>query len=133
MLDLVARRQLNRGYSDGLSRAVEIVVTPLLFGYLGHLLDGWLGTRPALTIVLAAVAVSGLFVKLWLGYDREMRRHEAGSVWARPRQPAGADGGPAPGDGARCGSQHEVRASHGRSAVPAAKRRPPTDQPEARR
>ena len=88
MFDLAARRQLNRGYSDGLSRAVEIVVTPLLFGYAGHLLDGWLGIRPVMTIALAALAVTGLFVKLWLGYDREMRRHEEGAVWARSQAAA---------------------------------------------
>lgn len=100
MFDLAARRQLNRGYSDGLSRAVEIVVTPLLFGYVGHLLDGWLGIRPVLTIVLAALAVTGLFVKLWLGYDREMRRHEAGAVWARSQAVATPDGAAAePGGG----------------------------------
>jgi hypothetical protein len=100
VFDLAARRQLNRGYSDGLSRAVEIVVTPLLFGYVGHLLDGWLGIRPVLTIVLAALAVTGLFVKLWLGYDREMRRHEAGAVWARSQAVATPDGAAAePGGG----------------------------------
>jgi hypothetical protein len=97
VFDLASRRQLNRGYSDGLSRAVEIVATPLLFGYLGYLLDGWAGIRPVLTIVLATVGVSGIFAKLWLGYDREMREHEAGAVWARPRQTAGDA---PPGEGA---------------------------------
>ena len=50
MFDLAARRQLNRGFNDGLTRAVEIVGTPLLLGYVGFLLDGWLGIRPALTL-----------------------------------------------------------------------------------
>lgn len=104
MFDLAARRQLNRGYNDGLTRALEIVVTPVLFGYLGHLVDGWIGTRPVMTLVLAAVAVSGLFVKLWYGYDREMREHEADAVWAKPQPAVPGDaearGGPAPGGGA---------------------------------
>jgi hypothetical protein len=77
MFDLTARQKLNRGYSDGLSRAVEIVVTPLLFGLLGRLVDGWLGTGVIFTIGLGAFGVAGLFVKFWLGYDREMRKHEA--------------------------------------------------------
>jgi hypothetical protein len=77
VFDLAAKRQLNRGYSDGLSRALEIVVTPLLFGFVGHLVDGWLGTGPAFMIGLGAFAVTGLFVRFWLGYDREMRAHEA--------------------------------------------------------
>lgn len=88
VFDLAVRRQLNRGYSDGLSRAVEIVVTPLLFGWFGYVLDGWIGIRPVLTIVLGTLGVAGIFVKMWLGYDREMRRLEAGTPWARSRQPA---------------------------------------------
>jgi hypothetical protein len=83
--DLVARRQLNRGYNDGFSRAVEIVVTPLLFGFLGSLADRWFDTRPLLTIGFAVFAVVGIVVKLWLGYDRQMRDHEAGAVWTKPR------------------------------------------------
>jgi hypothetical protein len=102
VFDLAARRQLNRGYNDGLTRAVEIVGTPLLLGYVGFLIDGWLGIRPALTLVLGIVGVSGIFVKLWLGYDREMRELEAKAAWARP-EPVIADGGDAPpGGGAHC-------------------------------
>lgn len=77
MFDLAAKRQLNRGYSDGLSRAFEIVLTPVILGFLGSLVDGWLGTRPGFMIGLAAVGVVGVFVKMWIGYDREMRAHEA--------------------------------------------------------
>jgi hypothetical protein len=81
-------RQLNRGYHDGFTRALEIVITPLLFGYLGSLLDGWLGTRPGFTLGLAAFAVAGLFVKLWVTYDQAMRRHEAALLSARGRPAA---------------------------------------------
>lgn len=77
MFDLAARRQLNRGYSDGLSRALEIVLTPLVFGFLGRLVDGWLGTGPWCMIGFGTFAVSGMFVRFWLGYDREMQVHEA--------------------------------------------------------
>jgi hypothetical protein len=104
VFDLAARRQLNRGYNDGLTRAVEIVGTPLLLGYLGFLIDGWVGIRPAMTLVLGIVGISGIFVKLWLGYDREMREHEAKAAWARPEAAADAgrisDGAP-PGGGAQ--------------------------------
>jgi F0F1-type ATP synthase assembly protein I len=101
VFDLAARRQLNRGYSDGLSRAVEIVGTPLLLGYLGYLFDGWVGTRPVMTVVLGLLGVSGVFVKLWLGYDREMREHEAKAAWARPQPAADAGGDAPPGGDAR--------------------------------
>lgn len=77
MSDLATRRQINRGYDDGMARAIEIVVTPLIFGGIGFLLDGWLDTRPAFTIGLGIFGVVGIFAKLWLGYDREMRRHES--------------------------------------------------------
>jgi putative F0F1-ATPase subunit (Ca2+/Mg2+ transporter) len=77
VFDLAAKRQLNRGYNDGLSRALEIVLAPLLFGLVGRALDGWLGTEPVLMLTFGAFAVAGTFVKLWVGYDRAMRRHEA--------------------------------------------------------
>lgn len=77
MFDLAAKRQLNRGYNDGLSRAIEIVATPLLFGLFGRLLDSWFGTEPLLMIVVGAVGVVGIFTKLWIGYDRAMREEEA--------------------------------------------------------
>jgi hypothetical protein len=99
VFDLAARRQLNRGYNDGLTRAVEIVGTPLLLGYIGYVADGWLGIRPVLTLVFGILGVSGIFAKLWLGYDREMRELEAKATWARP-QPA-AEGDAPPGGGAR--------------------------------
>jgi hypothetical protein len=88
--DLAERRQLNRGYNDGLSRAIEIVATPVLLGLFGTLLDSWLGTRPLLTLTLATLGVAGIVVKLWLGYDREMAQHEARAVWGRARKPVAA-------------------------------------------
>jgi hypothetical protein len=101
VFDLAARRQLNRGYNDSLTRAVEIVGTPLLLGYLGFLIDGWVGIRPVLTLVLGIVGISGIFVKLWLGYDRDMREHEAKAAWARPEPATDAGGDAPPGGGAR--------------------------------
>jgi hypothetical protein len=99
VFDLAAKRQLNRGYGDGLTRAMEIVLTPLIFGGLGALLDAWLGTRPGFTIGLAAFAVTGIFVKLWIRYDQDMRAHEA----ALPRAQASASSpdSPSPEDGSR--------------------------------
>lgn len=101
MFDLTSRQKLNRGYSDGLARAMEIVVSPLLLGLLGRLFDGWLGTSPVLMIAFGSFGAAGIAVKLWVGYDREMRDHEAQLPGARPRStgpgPATAEpeGGPA--------------------------------------
>ena len=88
MIDLATRRKINKGFSDGFTRAVEIVVTPVLLGFLGAVVDGWLGTRPAFTLAFAIFGVCGIVAKLWLGYDREMKVEEAkvptrGTVGAR--------------------------------------------------
>jgi Flp pilus assembly protein TadB len=98
VFDLAAKRQLNRGYNDGLSRALEIVIAPLLFGLVGRVLDGWLGTAPVLMLTFGAFAVAGIFVKLWVGYDRAMRRHEAELPGASSR--AATATATATGDGA---------------------------------
>ena len=83
MFDLTARQKLNRGYSDGLSRALEIVITPLLMGFVGRLIDGWLGTEPVFMLVLGIFGAAGIIARMWLGYDREMRKHEAELPGAR--------------------------------------------------
>lgn len=95
VFDLRAKQQLNRGYSDGLARGVEIVATPAIFGGLGWLLDGWLGTDPFLTLGLGAFGVAGIFTKLWLGYDRAMTEAEAGKPWARRVEQTGRGDGTA--------------------------------------
>ena len=83
MSDLRARQQLNRGYNDGLARGMEIVLTPLLLGGLGWLLDGWLGTDPFLALILGLLGAVGIFYKLKLGYDRKMVDEESGKPWTR--------------------------------------------------
>lgn len=81
--DLRAKQQLNRGYSDGMARGMEIVLTPLAFGAIGWLLDRWLGTGHVLAIALGVFGVVGIFVKLKLGYDKQMAEVEAGKPWTR--------------------------------------------------
>lgn len=84
MSELSAKQQLNRGYSDGLARGMEIVLSPLLLGGLGWLIDGWLGTDPFLAIGLGVLGVAGVFTKLKLGYDKAMAEVEADKPWTRP-------------------------------------------------
>ncbi|MGK2947194.1 MAG: AtpZ/AtpI family protein [Acidimicrobiales bacterium] len=96
--DLRAKQQLNRGYSDGMARGIEIVVTPFVFGGVGWVLDGWFGTAPILAVVLGLFGAAGVFVKLKLGYDRQMAEAEAGKPWTRtapsPSDTAGMGGAP---------------------------------------
>lgn len=92
MFDLTSRQKLNRGYSDGLARAVEIVVSPLLMGLLGRVVDGWLGTEPWCTIGFGAFGAAGVIARLWVSYDRDMKRHEAQLPGRRPAEPETGSG-----------------------------------------
>ena len=83
MFDLSDKRAMNKGFGDGMSRAFEFVATPLVFGGLGYLLDRLLGTSPTIAVVFALFAVIGMFLRLWYGYDTEMRGHEAAGSWNR--------------------------------------------------
>lgn len=74
--EVLARRDLNRGFGEAMGRAVEIALTPALFGFLGWFLDRWLGTSPVFLVVLLVFAFAGMLVRAWAGYDTEMRRHE---------------------------------------------------------
>jgi hypothetical protein len=78
------RRQIYNGFSEALARAFELALTPAVFAGFGYLLDRWLDLVPVLTIVFFAVGVVGVFVKLWLGYDAEMRAQEAQRPQPRP-------------------------------------------------
>ena len=74
---LAAKRDLNRGFGDAMSRATEIALLPAAFGFLGWLLDRWLGTTPIFLIALLVFAFAGMLVRTWVGYDAEMKRHES--------------------------------------------------------
>jgi len=80
------KRDSYNGFGEGLARAFELAFTPAIFGVMGYGLDGLFGIRPVLTIALALFALCGMFVRLWYGYDREMRRHEATGPFDRPTQ-----------------------------------------------
>jgi F0F1-type ATP synthase assembly protein I len=82
-VDLKARQELNQGFGNALSLAIEMVVTPLLFGLMGLGLDRWLGTSPLFLIVLGLFGVVGMGVKTYYGYVEAMKRHEAEGPWAR--------------------------------------------------
>jgi len=86
-LDFRDKRELYNGFGDTLARAFEFVVTPLLFGFGGHLLDGRLNTGMLFAALLAALALAGTSIRMYYGYEMAMRAHEAASPWGRP--PAG--------------------------------------------
>lgn len=82
-MDPRERRETYNGASDALSRAVELTVTPIIFGLLGHRLDLWLGWAPAFTVVLSTFSLGYLSWKLCVAYSAQMQAHEARLLGAR--------------------------------------------------
>jgi hypothetical protein len=87
-VDIGDRRELYGGFGNSLVWAFEFAATPFLFGLIGHYLDGRLGTRPWLTMVLVVFALAGLSVRMYYGYVAAMEEHEAAAPW-RKRLPEG--------------------------------------------
>ena len=72
------------GSDDGLVRAIELVVTPIVFAGLGYLADRALGTGPVLLIVFASVTLVGKVIAEWYRYDHRMKGIEAAMAKDRP-------------------------------------------------
>lgn len=70
-------RDLNRGFSDAMGRAVELALTPAIFGFFGWLIDGWLGTRPVFMLGLGLFTVLYVAWRMMRGYEAEMRERES--------------------------------------------------------
>jgi F0F1-type ATP synthase assembly protein I len=81
--DLGDRQHLYNGFGNSMARAIELVVTPVLFGLIGFGLDRWLGIAPVLTIILTLFALIGMGVRSYYGYDKDMAAAEADRPWAR--------------------------------------------------
>lgn len=77
-----SRSSLYNGFGDALARAFELVVTPMLFGLLGWLVDRRLGTSPVFALALGIVAVVGMSVRMYYAYQADMERHERQAPWA---------------------------------------------------
>jgi len=71
-VELPERRELNKGFGDALSRAMELVVTPMIFGFFGYLLDGRFGTRPVLMFALFAFVLGYEVWKHFVLYGKAM-------------------------------------------------------------
>ena len=77
------RRKLYSGFGETFSRAVEFVVTPAIFGFVGHLIDGRTGTAPLFTLLLGVFAVVGMLLRFLLDYSRAMDAEEAKAPWRK--------------------------------------------------
>ena len=65
-------REVNTGLGDGLATAFEMVVTPLIFGFLGFLVDRWLGTKPIFMLVFALFVFGYMIWKLVNKYNTDL-------------------------------------------------------------
>lgn len=90
-MDLADRRDTYNGFGDALARAFELVGTPAIFGWLGWLLDGRIGTRPLFMLVFVFVTFGYMTWKLWAEYDRAMQAQEQ-KLGLAPRREERADG-----------------------------------------
>lgn len=75
------RRELSRDLNRS-GGGYELAVVVVLFTLGGLALDRWLGLVPLFTIVLTLLGAFGAGVKIWVGYDRQMRRLEQEGPWA---------------------------------------------------
>lgn len=76
MFDLSAKRELNNGFGNALSVAVELAVTPTLMALAGWQIDRWVGTTPVLFIVLFVFTLVYVSWREYHSYTAKMRRQE---------------------------------------------------------
>ena len=75
--------ETSRGYSTAMGRGFELAVTLVIMVAIGLGADRLFGTAPLFVIVFSVLGFAGITVKLFLGYDLEMKKHEADAVWNR--------------------------------------------------
>ncbi len=75
--------ETSRGYSTAVGRGFELAITLAVMVGLGLLADRIFDTAPLFVIIFSVVGFAGITVKLFLGYDLEMRKHEEGAIWNR--------------------------------------------------
>jgi F0F1-type ATP synthase assembly protein I len=72
--------------NTGLASAFELIATPAIFGFLGHLLDEKLGTGALFMIGFALFVFGYECWKLVTRYNAQMARHEADAPWNRHKK-----------------------------------------------
>ena len=88
MFDLSAKRELNNGFGNALSTAVELAVTPAIFAGIGWQIDRWLGTFPLVFLFLFAFTIGYVSWKQYKGYNAAMQaRSRRCSGPVAPRAP----------------------------------------------
>ena len=81
-MELKDRQALYNGFGDTLGKGFELVATPGLCAFLGHLLDRWLGTTFIFAVAFGLLALVSMGVKSYFTYEEQMKQHEAAGPWA---------------------------------------------------
>ncbi len=76
MFDLSAKRELNNGFGNALSTAVELAVTPALMALIGWQIDRWLDTSPIVFLFLFAFTILYVSWREYARYTARMREQE---------------------------------------------------------
>jgi F0F1-type ATP synthase assembly protein I len=82
-MNLRAIREVNTGFGDGLAAAFEMVATPVIFAFIGHLLDDRFGTGRVFMLSFGLVVFGYMIWKLVARYSAEMDAHQAAGPWSR--------------------------------------------------
>jgi F0F1-type ATP synthase assembly protein I len=82
-VDLRSERSKRSGFDDGLSQALSLVVGPVLFGFIGFLIDRALGTGPVFVVALGIFGFLGAVTALYFRYQAAVERDDAGKPWNR--------------------------------------------------
>lgn len=77
------RRDMYDGFGESLTRALEFVIIPGVFAFLGFFLDNRIGTGPVLAILFGAVGVGGCGIKTYYSYKYRMAQAEKDMPWNR--------------------------------------------------
>ena len=89
--DLKGRQHLYNGFGDTFTKGMEMVLTPMLMGGIGYLLDRVIGMVPVLTIVFLILGIVGVGVKEYYTYEAAIAVQEEGKPWVKNgRKPDGA-------------------------------------------
>jgi len=73
--------------AGGLGHGAEIAFGVLVFFLIGFAIDHFAGTTPVFMIVMTVFSCVGNFVKMWFGYDTQMKRLEEERAETRRAKP----------------------------------------------
>ena len=85
-VELRDRQALWQGFGNGLGQAVEMVLTPVLFGAFGAWLDHLFGTGPVLMLVFGLFGALGMAARTYYWYQAKIEAEEEGKPWTRSQR-----------------------------------------------